>query len=125
MARRSNLVLITSDYGAGWSSQYDDPIASYLLFYEPIIEFLLAGGSFRKPAKEHSHLPTDIDIKHPLLSDLSRYVAKRFKFPRLFLYGAANLVVEEIRLGEPFTIVEYDGLESIKYRSDFKWYGTK
>jgi hypothetical protein len=125
MARRSNKVLITCDYGAGWSSQYDDPIASYLLFYEPIIEFLLSGGSFRKPGKDHSPIPTDIDIYHPLLQDLSRYVAKRFKYPRLYLYGAGNLVVEEIRLGEPFTILEYDGLETIKYKSDFNWYGTK
>lgn len=93
-------VLITNDYGAGWSTWNDSRMA----FDEVLIRAFECGISEK-------------DMKHLCIErgygDYDNSVC---------MLGFKHLDVVDIPSGYTFRIAEYDGLEYIEYFDDSDWY---
>lgn len=111
-------VLVSPGYGAGWVSWADGSIEfkRWLLTYQPIIDFLEAGGQFTNADCES--YPSDKKM-HPLLEQLKKEAEEKFDKSYIYLGGANDLVVKEV-VG-PIKIEEYDGYESIAYPGEGEW----
>lgn len=110
-------ILISPDFGAGWSSWNDGEVGRYMLTYQPIIDFLEAGNSF---AYEDCH-GKDIGGKatHPLLIQLQKECMEKFEVDHVCVLGAEDLVVTEV--SGLYRIKEYDGSESIEFANSIGW----
>lgn len=89
-------VLISPGYGAGWYSWH----GIEELLYDPVV----VGMVERK-------VPEDVIVS---------YCHARYDADGYF-GGADDLTITWIVEGEQFVIEEYDGAESIKFKSDFEW----
>jgi hypothetical protein len=101
-------ILISPGFGAGWSTWAHGEVSRFVLTYQPIIEFLEAGGD------------TQDDKMDELVEQLSNEIKEKFPDdPYFYGGGKLDLVVREVE--PPFYIHEYDGSESIRYPSSDNW----
>jgi hypothetical protein len=105
-------VLITSSYGAGWStwSSFGENMAENMLFDTEIIEFILqhtTDGEFRSLSKTQQE-------------ELSKIASE--KYDGQYIDGIESLVVDWVPIGSKFIIKEYDGIETIMFFNNFNWY---
>ncbi len=100
-------VLISTGYGAGWSSWNSGEVAKYMLEYQPIIEFLEAGGSF------------NYEGNHDLLEQLKAECKQKFDEDYVCVLGADGLVVVEV--DGPVHVTEYDGYEGYQTPDNIDW----
>jgi hypothetical protein len=104
-------ILIAPSYGAGWSTWNDDAIAQAMAEYQPIIDFLEAGGN-----------PHELDDpNHPLLvrltKELGQILQKELNYePYICVLAASDL--EVVTVHPPYRITEYDGAESLVTTDD-------
>jgi len=91
-------VLISTDFGAGWST-WNRGIDNLLLFHPTLVNLVLEN---RKN-----------EITEELIDSLTGYSTD------VFLGGLRGLEVRWIPLGEQFKINEYDGQESIELKDDY------
>lgn len=94
---RTKKILYSPYFGAGWytwNTDYPDCITN------PEIIDMVEGG---------------------VSSKLIKYRAKEL-WPNGYWDGARNLEIREIEEGIPFRIEEYDGSESVKLQSEYKWF---
>ena len=87
-------VLISADYGAGWSTWNDNDC----LFTPEIVELVLAEAD----------------------TDLIQEAATRLYGSGFYTGGASGLTIEWVPEGQKFIVNEYDGYESITLLSNIK-----
>jgi len=92
-------VLYSPEYGAGWYSWHGIPE----LIYDPVVVEMVENTT-----------PYETIVKYCE----ERYPEERYV--QTFI-GAEDLTISWIVEGEQFVIEEYDGAESIKFKSDFEW----
>ena len=109
-------ILVSSGWGAGWSTWNGGEVADYMLTYQPIIEFLESGGVFTE--KDKPRYP-EFEVKHPLLKQLVDECKERFGADYVCLLGVEDLVVEVV--SGPFRVTEYDGYESVEFKDELDW----
>jgi hypothetical protein len=96
-------ILLTTDYGAGWSTWHHDPkIKRILLTYQPIIDALEQGANIH----ENHHIVVEMEEK----------IKTKLKNVYICTRGAKNLSVVEVK-NIPFIIGEFCGKESFEYIS--------
>ena len=86
-------ILITSNYGAGWSTWNNSDKKEYLLFDKALVELALK-GSYEK---------------------LARMVLEHFPDDYVCVLGAGDLKVKFVPIGSQFIVSKYDGPESLEY----------
>jgi|ERR1035437_4974566 hypothetical protein len=110
-------ILISPNFGAGWSTWNSGKVAKFMLTYQPIIDFLEGGYSF---THEDSHVwREDNRLIHPLLLLMQEEIKARFGEDYACVLGADDLRVETVTA--PFRVTEYDGSESIEYNHEQEW----
>jgi len=102
-------ILISPGYGAGWSTWNSGQTAKYMVDYQPIVEFLEAGGSFTGDDEEN----------HPLLDQLRAECLEKFGEEYVCVLGAGDLVVVEV--DGPVHVTEYDGYEGFQTPDTIDW----
>lgn len=102
---KTRKVLISQGFGAGWSSWADKEIAQILAEYQPIIDFLEAGGK-----------AIDLTDTHPIMVQLAKKLEGRY----VYHGGLHKVVVVETTL--PYRIEEYDGNEYIITPDKGAWF---
>lgn len=90
-------VLISPDYGAGWSTWNHEYPAEELMF-DPGLVLLVEEGNTEK---------------------IETYAT--LKWPNAYLGGLRNICVEWVNQGTAFRINEYDGAESIELMNNINW----
>ena len=100
-------VLISTDYGPGWTSSfYDKELAKKAIFDPEIAQRVLDKPQNASQAELNSWLAS--------IKELIKY-----KYPDEYTSGVEDLKVEWIPIGTRFRIKEYDGYESVeKYDPD-------
>jgi hypothetical protein len=89
-------ILRTSIYGAGWSSwNLDYPE----ILFDPIV--------------------VDAVEREIELEAIEAYLVD--KYPNGYFDGYDSLVVERIPVGTEFLIKEYDGVESVEFKTSINW----
>jgi hypothetical protein len=88
-------VLYSPGYGAGWYSWHDIPE----LIYDPVVVEMV------------ENLTPSIDI----------VIYCKDRYPEGYYSGAEDLTIYWIEEGEEFIIEEYDGSESIRFKSQISW----
>lgn len=111
-------ILYSPGYGAGWSTWNGEPVAHFMATYEPIIDFIEAGNTFRED-EVGGYRNTEI---HPLLQQLIDECREKFNVDYVCVLGARDLQVETVEDNTAIKIDEYDGYESLMYREDQTWY---
>jgi len=109
-------ILYSPGYGAGWTTWAGDAkVREIMLTYQPIIEFIEAGGKFKDADCNSTH-PKKL---HPLLKQLDADIKKACG-PEAYAYygGADDLVVRSV--SGRVRIHEYDGNESVEEEGDFE-----
>jgi hypothetical protein len=93
-------VLVSPNYGAGWSTWVDKKYLDWALFSPEIVAWV-EGGKVG-----------DIDeiIKKCLGEDVGFYSG-----------GSRDLEIKWLLVGTAFRITEYDGFESIETKDDIEW----
>src|ERR1035437_1732898 len=110
-------ILISPNFGAGWSTWNSGKVAKFMLTYQPIIDFLEAGMSF---THDDSHVwGEDNRLLHPLLLLMQEEIKAKFGEDYACVLGADGLIVETVT--GPFRVTEYDGSENIQYKDDTDW----
>ncbi len=104
-------ILVTNNWGWGWSSEVDPDSMCKFLYYPPLINYILDGGN-----------TVDL-LKSGKLSDSGQEIFKDIECESsLFRLGLKNVVVKWIPRGHIFKVSEYDGLETIEYFSLDEWF---
>lgn len=96
-------VLISSDFGAGWSTWADEHYAESVLFDPWIVDVLLSDqySQQEKIQRIQSHCG--------------------IKYPGMYLGALKYLVVVWVPQGTEFMISEHDGRESIEFKNQVNW----
>lgn len=105
-------ILYSPGYGAGWVTWNDAELSEFLLTYQPIIDFLEAGGEFTDE-------DTDYETTHPLLKQLQADCLEKFGKDCICVLGADQLKVAEV--SGPVRIEEEDGNESYYTGTGDRW----
>lgn len=103
-------ILYSPGWGAGWSTWNSGEVGKYMLTYQPIIDFLEAGGKF---TEAHAH-----GEPHPILDQLQKECAERFGESYVCLLGADDLKVATVK--GRVRIHEYDGSESYEEEGEYR-----
>jgi hypothetical protein len=105
-------ILYSPGYGAGWTTWAggSKEFKQWMLTYQPIIDFLEAGGTF----EDNDGVFTDRPL-HPILVQFKKEAREKFGEDP-YVGGARDLEVIEVE-GE-VKIDEYDGFESVTTRYD-------
>ncbi len=93
-------ILVSTGYGAGWSTWAPDDKRKEIAEYQPIINFIEAGGN-----------PRDLDQRGGPNHDLIIQMMVDLGLDRFYTGGADGLEVVEV--DGPYLISEYDGWESV------------
>lgn len=99
-------ILVSSGYGAGWSTWASDK-RKEIAEYQPIIDFIEAGGDPGALYAEQN------ELIHPLIAQMKAELGLGY----FYAGGADGLEVEEVE--GPYFISEYDGWESVVTAEDF------
>lgn len=99
-------ILVSTGYGAGWSTWAPDDKWKEIAEYQPIINFIEAGGN-----------PRDLDQRGGPNHDLIIQMMVDLGLDRFYTGGADGLEVVEV--DGPYLISEYDGWESVITARDF------
>ena len=100
-------ILYSPGWGAGWTTWNHDPrVKEYMLTYQPLIEFLEAGGKIDRNGDDH-----------PLLVQLQKECLERFGVDYVCTLGARDLEVKEV--SGRVRIEEYDGSESVEEEGEY------
>lgn len=96
-------VLISSGYGAGWSSWCgrDKPEVEVLLFHPLLIEMV--------ESERHNEIT-------------SEWIQETFGFEGVYTGGVDGLYVQWVTCGKKFLINEYDGAEGLVTEDDLDFY---
>lgn len=103
-------VLISRNYGAGWSTWYTN---HDIAFDKRIVEFWMNHNDYEfchavdRPASEERKFVTNF------LTSCG--------YPNVYVGGYADIKLAWVPIGKLFRIVEYDGAESIEYCDDQEW----
>lgn len=109
-------ILYSPGWGAGWSTWNSGEVATFMLTYQPIIDFIETGGKFTKDeVGGFGNKPL-----HPLLQKLQEECKEKFGETYVCVLGARDLEVESV--SGPFRVTEYDGNEGIEYRNEVDWH---
>lgn len=92
-------VLVSPDYGAGWSTWASSDVANRIVFDPDVVAWVEAGKVGPLP---------DIGSKY---GDEENFSNK----------GAEDLIVCWIPIGKKFRIQEYDGYETLHLEEDYQW----
>ena len=92
---------MSPSFGAGWSTWNDSP--QEVAEYQPIIEFIEAGGN-----------PGELDKDHPLIKQMQIDL----NIKDFYTGGNDSLEVEDVEGG--YLITEYDGSETVITSADFR-----
>ena len=95
-------ILISSGFGAGWSSLADCNKAKAVAEYQPIINYIENGGD-----------PSQLNASHPLVLQMM----KDLKLDFFYAGGASGLEVQET--SGPYKIDDYDGADYLVTPEDF------
>lgn len=123
-------ILYSPGFGAGWVSWQGGEGAEFMLEYQPIIEFLEAGGEFREDPKRDYSSSNYLTPWMDFAEGPGRDVLERFcrdwheryhnnepgSYP--YLGGARDLRVASIPDGAKVRITEYDGNESYEIEGE-------
>jgi hypothetical protein len=90
-------ILISPDWGGGWSSWADPEEREYLLFSPELIKVFNDGG---------------VDAVEEFLTN------KGIDCP----CGLRDLTIQWVDAGREFRIYEYDGSERVEYRNNVTWF---
>lgn len=112
-------ILISSGFGAGWSTWNSGEVGKFMLTYQPIIDFLEAGMSFSREDCHDSSYDNNNKKDHPLLLLMREEIKARFGEEYVCVLGANDLIVETVY--GPFRVREYDGSESVEVKDDVEW----
>lgn len=93
-------ILVSTGFGAGWSTWAPDDKRKEIAEYQPIINFIEAGGN-----------PRDLDQRGGPNHDLIIQMMVDLGLDRFYTGGADDLEVVEV--DGPYLISEYDGWESV------------
>lgn len=96
-------VLISPDFGAGWSTWADAEYQQAVLFDPWIVDILLSDQYNTK--EKHDRIQAYCNLK----------------YPNMYLGGLQNLTVEWVLEGIWFRVTEYDGNESIELKENNDW----
>ena len=96
-------VLISPNFGAGWSTWADSEYRHDCLF-DPWIADVILSEQYNPEEKQER---------------IAAYCA--VKYPNMFLGGLEDLAVEWVPKDAAFRVVEYDGNETIELRDDIDW----
>ncbi len=99
-------ILVSTGYGAGWSTWGPDDKRKEIAEYRPIIGFIEAGGN-----------PEDLDQGSSPNHDLIIQMMVDLGLKHFHTGGADGLEVVEV--DGPYLISEYDGWESVITARDF------
>jgi hypothetical protein len=96
---RDNMVAVlhTNRHGAGWSTWNRDHPS---LVFDPATVAWVEAGMKGKTAYVHS---------------------LRSRFKGILVLGLDNLAVTWVPVGAAFEVVEYDGIETIRFRDQIEW----
>ena len=117
-------ILVSPDFGAGWSTWMDGEVREFALTYQPIIDWLEAGNRFSRqeydpkfdPRKEYEGEAGE------LLWKFKQEAEEKFGTDvHLYFGGARGLCVYEVPEGAKFRIHEYDGSESVEIADEMDW----
>lgn len=112
-------ILYSPNYGAGWVTWQTDPrVKALMLTYQPIIDYLEAGGTFSSKECEPVWNDDEVCTKnlHPLLRQLFNECRDRFD-ETPYLGGATDLRV--VTVAGRVRLHEYDGFESYEEEGEF------
>ena len=98
-------VLVSPDYGAGWSSWADEQERELMLFDPDIAQAVLA----------HENNP----VKTQMVRDIQQVV--ELKSYQSYTGGLEQLRVVWMPKGAQFRVTEYDGSEGIELVSQIRW----
>lgn len=117
-------LLYSPGYGAGWSTWNDGRVDRYMTTYQPIIDFIEAGGSFSRDEVNYdtSNGGLSTEKMHPLLVELVRECAERFGVEYICVLGAHNLEVLTVSDNTQVRFEEYDGNESYCIADQVEWF---
>ena len=118
-------VLYSPGYGAGWVTWNSSKTGSaeFMLTYQPIIDFLEAGGTFSggfsekadQTRIEYNGDVADLSSLHPVLKKFAEEFHEKFgEYP--YMGGAEQLRVEIV--SGRVRVEEYDGNESLVHEGD-------
>lgn len=99
-------ILVSTGYGAGWSTWVPDDKRKEIAEYRPIIDFIESGGN-----------PEDLDQRSGPHHDLIIQMMVDLGLKHFHTGGADGLEVVEV--DGPYLISEYDGWESVITARDF------
>lgn len=101
-------ILYSPGYGAGWTTWNTSPqeLRNYLLTYQPIIDYLESGKTFKDGDEETHYLLRQLLAECDQLFDSTPYLG-----------GARDLRVLEVT--GRVRIEEYDGSESVEEEGSF------
>ena len=105
---KESKILVSPSYGAGWSTWNNPKIRKFMLTYQPIIDYLEAGGEIKS-------------VDHPLLVQLEQECLEKFGVDYVCTLGATDGLIVETVSGR-FRIHEYDGSEDVVYEKAEEWY---
>jgi len=100
-------VIISQDYGTGWYSWHNKEE----MLYDPVIVKLILEYNTKQ-------YEDPFDPRPLIQSQFENYVFDEYSIKGC---NIEDFSVEWIEIGKEFIIEEYDGVESIKLKEDFKW----
>jgi hypothetical protein len=114
-------ILISPGYGAGWSSWHSGNLEEqkFALEYQPIIDFLEAGGKFIVKSHHWDERDPSKIFEEPGGSVLKQFLVdlkEKFGDTYFYLGGARQLTVVEI--SGRVKVTDYDGYESYQEEYD-------
>jgi hypothetical protein len=99
-------ILYSPGFGAGWTTWNSGEVAKYMLTYQPIIDWLEAGGKAE-----------ELDNEHQLIVQLKAECLEKFKEDYVCTLGSEDLVVKEV--SGRVRMHEYDGSERVEEEGEF------
>lgn len=104
-------VLLTRDFGAGWSTWSKPDLA----YDSRVVQFYISHQARdEKWKKKASSMGT------PQYNEMDHFL-KSIGYKHIYLGGLRNLELCWVDVGRPWRIREYDGLETIEFSDDVEW----
>ena len=113
----SKRILVSSGFGAGWSTWADQDKSKAVAEYGPIIDYLDAGGPITSGSSKWAATTGAESWLHPDFLVLVEQMKADLNMGYFYTGGADGLTVETVE--GLYMIEEYDGSESVRTSVDF------